>query len=171
MVHQITVSFLHAALIIGVRDIKHNVRAAQKIPIDPLILGRPSVWLGRAGKRHLQPNIRVAFFQTENLQRGKCIKSKGPAAQKKTVTCFVELLQRFRKRSSQICVIRGSKASMTCKTDGFFTRVVRFIGYESIFKTAINASLGICTVPNWRMRFLPSFCFSSSFFFLVISPP
>ena len=25
--------------------------------------------------------------------------------------------------------------------------------------------------PNWRIRFLPSFCFSKSFFFLVISPP
>ena len=25
--------------------------------------------------------------------------------------------------------------------------------------------------PNWRMRFLPSFCFSSSFFLRVISPP
>ena len=31
--------------------------------------------------------------------------------------------------------------------------------------TSINASLGISTVPNWRMRFLPSFCFSNSFFF------
>ena len=34
-----------------------------------------------------------------------------------------------------------------------------------------NASDGTSTVPSWRMRFLPSFCFSSSFFFLVISPP
>ena len=31
--------------------------------------------------------------------------------------------------------------------------------------TLMNASLGSDTVPIWRMRFLPSFCFSSSFFF------
>ena len=31
--------------------------------------------------------------------------------------------------------------------------------------TAINASVGICTVPRLRIFFLPSFCFSSSFFF------
>lgn len=34
--------------------------------------------------------------------------------------------------------------------------------YSSIFSTAMNASLGTCTLPSWRMRFLPSFCFSSS---------
>ena len=46
-----------------------------------------------------------------------------------------------------------------------------FISYSSIFSTAINASDGTDTVPKVRMRFLPSFCFSSSFFFRVISPP
>ena len=33
------------------------------------------------------------------------------------------------------------------------------------------ASLGTDTLPTWRMRFLPSFCFSSSFFLRVMSPP
>ena len=42
---------------------------------------------------------------------------------------------------------------------------------QSIFRTAMNASLGTDTVPTWRMRFLPSFCFSSSFFLRVMSPP
>ena len=42
---------------------------------------------------------------------------------------------------------------------------------QSIFSTAMNASLGTATLPTWRMRFLPSFCFSSSFFLRVISPP
>ena len=41
----------------------------------------------------------------------------------------------------------------------------------SSFRTAMKASLGTETVPKVRIRFLPSFCFSSSFFFLVISPP
>ncbi len=36
---------------------------------------------------------------------------------------------------------------------------------SSNLSTAINASVGICTVPKLRIFFLPSFCFSSSFFF------
>ena len=35
----------------------------------------------------------------------------------------------------------------------------------------MNASDGTSTLPTWRMRFLPSFCFSSSCFFRVMSPP
>ncbi len=42
---------------------------------------------------------------------------------------------------------------------------------SSSFSTAMNASVGICTVPRERIFFLPSFCFSSSFFFRVMSPP
>ena len=44
-------------------------------------------------------------------------------------------------------------------------------GHQLMRSTLMNASLGTCTVPTWRMRFLPSFCFSSSFFLRVISPP
>ena len=49
--------------------------------------------------------------------------------------------------------------------------VDRDCSHSSIFKTAMNASDGTETVPKVRMRFLPSFCFSRSFFFRVISPP
>ena len=42
---------------------------------------------------------------------------------------------------------------------------------SSSFSTAMNASVGICTVPRERIFFLPYFCFSSSFFFRVMSPP
>ena len=42
---------------------------------------------------------------------------------------------------------------------------------SSSFNTAMNASVGICTVPSERIFFLPSFCFSSSFFLRVMSPP
>ena len=42
---------------------------------------------------------------------------------------------------------------------------------SSSLRTAINASVGSCTVPKVRIFFLPSFCFSSSFFFRVMSPP
>ena len=42
---------------------------------------------------------------------------------------------------------------------------------SSSFSTLINAFCGISTFPIWRIRFFPSFCFSSNFFFLEISPP
>ncbi len=41
----------------------------------------------------------------------------------------------------------------------------------SSFSTAMKASVGTWTVPKFRIFFLPSFCFSSSFFLRVISPP
>jgi len=42
---------------------------------------------------------------------------------------------------------------------------------SSTFKTAMKASCGISTLPMDFMRFLPSFCFSSSFRLRVMSPP
>src|SRR3990172_611990 len=46
-------------------------------------------------------------------------------------------------------------------------------GYSSvpIFSTARKASCGISTRPTRFIPFLPSFCFSSSFRFRVMSPP
>ena len=35
----------------------------------------------------------------------------------------------------------------------------------------MKASVGSWTVPKVRIFFLPSFCFSSSFFLRVMSPP
>jgi hypothetical protein len=40
-----------------------------------------------------------------------------------------------------------------------------------IFKASMKAAWGMSTLPNWRMRFLPSFCFSSSLRLRVTSPP
>jgi len=44
-------------------------------------------------------------------------------------------------------------------------------GYSSIFSTAMNASCGTSTLPTCFIRFLPSFCFSSSLRFREMSPP
>ena len=44
-------------------------------------------------------------------------------------------------------------------------------GYRSTLSTARNASCGTSTVPICFMRFLPSFCFSSSLRLRVMSPP
>ncbi len=43
--------------------------------------------------------------------------------------------------------------------------------HASIFKAAMKASCGISTLPNWRMRFLPSFCLSRSLRLRETSPP
>ena len=42
---------------------------------------------------------------------------------------------------------------------------------ESTFNTARNAACGTSTLPTCFIRFLPAFCFSSSFFLRVTSPP
>ena len=42
---------------------------------------------------------------------------------------------------------------------------------SSSLRTAMKASVGSWTEPRERIFFLPSFCFSSSFFLRVISPP
>lgn len=49
--------------------------------------------------------------------------------------------------------------------------LILFHNYLFVFKIDINTSEGTSTEPMLLMRFLPSFCFSSSFFFRVISPP
>ncbi len=41
----------------------------------------------------------------------------------------------------------------------------------SILSAAMKASCGISTLPNWRIFFLPAFCFSSSLRLRVASPP
>jgi hypothetical protein len=40
-----------------------------------------------------------------------------------------------------------------------------------IRSAAMKADCGMSTWPNWRIRFLPAFCFSNSFRFRVTSPP
>jgi len=43
--------------------------------------------------------------------------------------------------------------------------------FSPTWRIARNASCGISTLPTAFMRFLPAFCFSSSFFLRVMSPP
>ncbi len=54
----------------------------------------------------------------------------------------------------------GNNTSLCCSKRG-----------QSIFNTARNADCGTSTLPIWRMRFLPFFCFSSSLRLREISPP
>ena len=67
--------------------------------------------------------------------------------------------------------IEGAFVPLQCPV-GSLHNTASFGFYSSSnLSTAINASVGICTVPRLRIFFLPSFCFSSSFFFRVMSPP
>ena len=50
-------------------------------------------------------------------------------------------------------------------------RAARGAQFSSIFRAAMKASCGISTLPNWRIFFLPFFCFSSSLRLRVMSPP
>ncbi len=54
--------------------------------------------------------------------------------------------------------------------DYFHPRLIHAT-YSPILSAAMKASCGISTLPNWRMRFLPSFCFSRSLRLRVTSPP
>ena len=65
------------------------------------------------------------------------------------------------------CALRRTCAAPLCGAPG-----KKKMNYSSSsFSTAIKASVGSCTLPRLRIFFLPSFCFSSSFFFRVMSPP
>jgi hypothetical protein len=72
----------------------------------------------------------------------------------------------FQGRSASL---KQRDASVTL-ADRFKPRARRCL-HTSTFSAAINASCGISTLPYCRMRFLPSFCFSSSLRFRVASPP
>ena len=55
--------------------------------------------------------------------------------------------------------------------DGQYEQDQGKVHLSSTCRIARKASCGISTVPTCFMRFLPAFCFSSSFFLRVMSPP
>ena len=74
--------------------------------------------------------------------------------------------------------VRMNSARMTAMTiDSKYSRTVDFLKSPAhsvsvpILSTARNASCGISTLPTCFMRFLPSFCFSSSLRLREMSPP
>ena len=190
MFHEKAVPLLHASRKIIRGDVQHLIRAVQQFPVDALISGTPSGRLIRAGDGDDQPDLRVPPLQIQHGLLRQRVKSQRSSGKKGSLSLLKALLQRAGKSGVQQFPIVTGQIPVSRKADAFggrtgeaflsktrldlkgvFPEVQTGKAQESIFSTAINASLGTCTVPNWRMRFLPSFCFSSNFFFLVISPP
>ena len=175
MLDQKTVSLLHAARIIVLGNQTDPVCAAKQILIYKAVRGGPAGGLTSAGngQNQLYPGILLPHFQ--GRFRGQGVKSQRAAGKEAGFSLQNILFQRLGQDFAKTGPFLGRKAAVTGKAETGFPRngqvQMGIVGQESIFSTAMNASLGICTVPNWRIRFFPSFCFSKSFFFLVISPP
>ena len=84
---------------------------------------------------------------------------------------------RFIHNKSPLFSLRRSCKKESIRTTDalFFARYIKIsrmgFRYSSNLRTAMKASVGSWTVPRVRIFFLPSFCFSSSFFFRLMSPP
>ena len=64
----------------------------------------------------------------------------------------------------------GSRKSGRPEREGFKAIAEESAQPSPILRAAMKADCGISTSPNWRIRFLPSFCFSRSFVFAVRLP-
>ncbi len=174
--NHILVAELHAAREIPRRK---NDFPVCRLP-DPLIPEPvrllPAGRLVGAGDGQEKAGIRVpAVPESDYRFRGQGIESQRAAADKPAVPGLPAIPDRPAQQTPYGGLFRARQEPVAAETNrilfcaAFFH--CRTHGNQSIFRTARNASLGTWTVPNWRMRFLPSFCFSSSFFFRVISPP
>ena len=172
-VHHVAVAYHHAAVEVMPGQHPHLIGLVQQAFL-PALLGRgPAPGLGLTGDDHDQLYIRVNGLQPQHGFRCQQIEPQRAAIQEAAVTGLIQRLQQGRQQPGQVGGGGIGQLPVTGEADGAFPQggILRPVGQESIFSTARKASLGTCTVPNWRIRFLPSFCFSSSFFFRVMSPP
>ena len=192
MIHHKAVSRMHTAVVIDFRKNPHLVRLFQNRLPERSFLCRPADRLGGTGNSQEKTHIAMGFPEAYNFQRGQGIEPSGSAAHKSSVTDVICLQQGGGETKTHIRLIRRRNRPMSGKAGGCFRiqvwlnhakrsftpvgdtmlqRKTAEAGFQSILRTARNASLGTWTVPNWRILFLPSFCFSRSFFFRVMSPP
>lgn len=173
-VRHVAVAGEHAAVIIGLGKHFHPIGCVKNLPVFFLIIRFPSVRLCGAGDSDDERHIRMCLPEPQDFPRGEGVKPQRSSAVKAAIMLIVSIHQRLPDPFPDLRNLPGRQMPMSCKESrdlfGIGT-AVRGLHHESIFRTARNASLGTCTVPNWRIRFFPSFCFSSSFFFRVISPP
>ena len=162
MFHHKTVAHLHTSRIILFRKHCLPIGPLPDFVVHLLTVGLPAGGLFRAGKGKVQAYVLMLFSGSQNSERGHRVKSEGSTAQEAAISLCVSFFDRLINARCKASINLGLNIPVSGEAGSF---------HESIFKTARKASLGTCTFPNWRIRFLPSFCFSSSFFFRVISPP
>ena len=105
-----------------------------------------------------------------SLPRRRCTTLVGAALRGKDLKSTHDL--KSSRRGRPPCRPAPTLPRMRNHPDGSFDLSGWFFLYHSSsLRTARKASVGIWTVPSWRIFFLPSFCFSKSFFLRVISPP
>src|SRR3990172_1760023 len=82
-------------------------------------------------------------------------------------------VKRIRSMHNVECKLKIAKwgGQEPCFTFSFYTLHFAFPCHSPILSTARKASCGSSMLPTCFILFLPSFCFSRSFRFLVISPP
>ena len=127
-----------------------------------------------AGQGQHQPDVLLPFPQPKHGLRRQRIEADGAAGEERALSLRAGLRERAVQQRRQSPPVLQGNEPVAGKAQGLLRRKIKtggIRGQVSIFSTAINASLGTWTVPNWRMRFFPSFCFSRSFFFRVMSPP
>ncbi len=174
------------ALAAGTGDYPHKDDIAALWPLAQALFERRQV--ARAGyglKREVQRNTDYNFYVegehvsiTPRRRRGRA-GAVSAATRAPTRSCW---------RSNSATAVsaaffrRGRKTSLSSThampvTTTSTKRInAKFIEDQSCYlsstrKIARNASCGISTEPTCFIRFLPSFCFSSSFFLRVMSPP
>ena len=83
-------------------------------------------------------------------------------------------LDAFEKRSVKSGVWLGLAGALAMMTKYWALTVIGAVGLAALlstFSAAMKASCGMSTLPNCRIFFLPSFCFSRSLRLRVMSPP
>ncbi len=178
VVHHEAISHHHAAGVIVRRQHHQPVRRCPDLPVQLGVGLPPSPDLVFTGERQQQGEILapVPLCLKRGIS-GQRVKPHGAAADKPTEAGTVQGTDHgFRLGPERLKRDKILRPAVAGEADAPVPqcRVPDLLGQaqvSSIFSTARKASLGTWTVPNWRMRFLPSFCFSSSFFFRVISPP
>ena len=145
-------NILHLKYAVEISRTKSISQAAEN-----LYMGQPN--LSRAIKE-LEENLGITIF--ERTPKGISVTPDGE-----------EFLQYAKRIIKQVEDVEAMYKNGREKKQKFSVCVPRasYISYAFDFNTFTKASCGMDTLPICFIRFLPSFCFSSSFFFRVMSPP
>ena len=169
------VSCKHNPLIIGWGKDDFFIRKIENYFMLFPVFFCPPFCLIRAGNSGGKNHIRIPVPQPYRLKCRQRVKSKCASTVKSSVSGRICMHQESINILPDVLFHIRRNLSVTGKkrSPRNTVRIEVFSEHDnqSILRTARNASLGICTVPNCLILFFPSFCFSRSFFLRVISPP